>query len=283
MQARILILGAALLFSTGGLAIKATGFDAWQVAGLRSGIACAVLALAFPAALRSIGRDVWPVALAYAATLLLFTLANKNTTAANAIFIQNACPFWILLLSRPLLGESIGRREIALAFGLALGVLCLFFAAGDSQATAPDPALGNAFALGASLSWGLTLLGIRRLARGADGAPERVLAATLLGNGILFVFCLPIMDPPLGFGTVDWLWVIYLGVFQIALAYVWLARGARAVPAFELSLLLLLEAVLNPIWTFLFLGEAMGSLALLGSAIILGMLVIESLTKRAAD
>ena len=277
MKARIFILAAALLFSTGGLAIKATGLGAWQVAGLRSGIACLVLVLVYPTVFRTINRRVWPVAFAYAATLLLFTLATKNTTAANAIFTQNASLFWILLLSRPLLGEPVGTKQIGLAFGLAVGVLCLFFAGANSQDSAPDPALGNAFAVGSSLASGLMILGIRGLARREEAGAETALAATVLGNGLLFLFCLPIMDAPVGLPATDWLWVIYLGAFQIALAYVWLVRGARGVPAFEISLLLLLEAVLNPLWTYLVLGERMGSLAVVGGGIVLGVLVVNAL------
>lgn len=283
MQARILILGAALLFSTGGLAIKASTLGAWQVAGLRSGIACVILALGFPAILRRINRETVLIGLGYAATLLLFTLANKNTTAGNAIFIQNSALIWILLLSRPLLAESIGRREIVTAAGLAVGVLCLFFSARNSQATAPDPALGNTFALAASFSWALTLMGIRYLARESDTRGESALAATLIGNGMLFVFCLPIMEAPVGVAAEDWFWVFYLGAFQIALAYVLLTRGASGVPAFELSLLLLVEAILNPLWTFLFLGEAMGSLALVGALIILTLLVVDAGARRAPN
>ncbi|MEE3327972.1 MAG: DMT family transporter [Myxococcota bacterium] len=283
MQARLLILGAALLFSTGGLAIKATSLDAWQVAGLRSGIACVILALAFPASLRRIRRDTWLVASAYAATLLLFTLANKNTTAGNAIFIQNAAPLWILLLSRPLLGESVGRRELGTAAGMGVGVLCLFLATRGFQVTAPDPVLGNSFALGASLCWGLTLIGLRRLASGGETGSDLALAATLVGNGMLFLFCLPVMDLPFSATAADWLWVIYLGAIQIALAYVLLTRGAARVPAFELSLLLLLEAVLNPLWTFLLLGEAMGGLALVGGAIILALLVVDAAGRRTSN
>ncbi|MCH2184276.1 DMT family transporter [Myxococcota bacterium] len=283
MQARLLVLGAALLFSTGGLAIKATSLNAWQVAGLRSGIACLVLALAFPASLRAIRLDTGLVGSAYAATLLLFTLANKNTTAGNAIFIQNAALIWILMLSRPLLGEIISRRELTTAAGMIVGVLCLFLATRDSQATAPHPELGNAFALGASLCWGLTLMGLRRLASRDKTSSEPALTATLVGNGMLFVFCLPVMGVPASVTTVDWLWVIYLGVVQIALAYILLTRGAEGVPAFELSMLLLLEAVLNPIWTYLILGEAMGSLALVGAAIILCLIVVDAAGRRTSD
>ena len=69
----------------------------------------------------------------------------------------------------------------------------------------------------------------------------------------------------------------------LALAYVLLTRGAARVPAFELSLLLLLEAVLNPLWTFLLLGEGMGGLALVGAAIILALIVVDAAGRRTSN
>ena len=88
-RARLYVLGAALLFSTGGAAIKSAQFTSWQVAGLRSGLATIAVCLLVPEARRlgrgaELGRTVL-VSLAYAATLVLFVLANKLTTAASTI------------------------------------------------------------------------------------------------------------------------------------------------------------------------------------------------------
>ena len=85
---RLLVFAAALLFSTGGAAIKACSLPSWQIAGFRSGIAAITLFLFFP---RVLQRWTWRTALtgaAYAATLVLFVIANKLTTSANAIFLQ---------------------------------------------------------------------------------------------------------------------------------------------------------------------------------------------------
>ena len=60
----------------------------------------------------------------------------------------------------------------------------------------------------------------------------------------------------------------YLGVFQIAAAYIFLTSAVAHLPALDVSLILLLEPVLNPIWTWLVRGEEPGTWALLGGAII---------------
>ncbi len=77
-------------------------------------------------------------------------------------------------------------------------------------------------------------------------------------------FALPVPAVP----RAAWLVLLYLGVFQIGLAYVWVTDAVRHLPAFEMSLLLLLEPVLNPIWTWLVWKEYPGALVLAGGAVI---------------
>jgi DME family drug/metabolite transporter len=73
----------------------------------------------------------------------------------------------------------------------------------------------------------------------------------------------------------DWLIVLYLGVFQVALAYVFLNRGIGRVRALEASLLLMLEPVLNPVWAWLVHGERPGRWSLAGGAVILAATVVK--------
>ena len=104
---RLRVLGAALLFSTGGAAVKACTLTAWQVASFRSGIAAAAVFLMSPPARRQWTWRVWLVGMVYAATLVLFVRANKLTTAANATFLQATAPLYVLLLGPLLLREPI--------------------------------------------------------------------------------------------------------------------------------------------------------------------------------
>src|SRR5207245_2631869 len=138
---------AALLFSSGGAAIKASSFSSWQVAAFRSGVAALVLWLVLPAARKGWTWRTMFIGVAYAATLILFVLANRLTTAANAIFLQATAPIYVLLLGPWLLHERVRRSDILYIAAVALG-LALFFAGSETAvASAPDPARGNLLAL----------------------------------------------------------------------------------------------------------------------------------------
>jgi drug/metabolite transporter (DMT)-like permease len=93
---------------------------------------------------------------------------------------------------------------------------------------------------------------------------------------VAFALALPFALPLHAVRAVDWAVLAYLGIFQIALAYVLLAAGIRRVRAFEASLLLLLEPLLNPVWTFLSLGERPGPWSLAGGALILSATTLKS-------
>jgi drug/metabolite transporter, DME family len=260
---------AAALFSTGGAAIKAADFTGWQTAGLRSGIASLAILLIAPAARRGWSLRAVLVGFAYAACLTLFVLSNRLTTAANTIFLQSTAPLYLLILSPWLLKEPIRRQD--LGFMAAVGVgLALFFVSADTPvATAPDPMRGNILALISGFCWALTMCGLRWLGAG-DGTHGSPMAAVVSGNLTAFLVALPMALPLGSHGATDWTVVIYLGVFQIAVAYVLVTSGLRYIPAIEASLILLIEPVLNPVWAWLFQGERPGAWAVLGGMIILG-------------
>jgi drug/metabolite transporter (DMT)-like permease len=276
--ARFLILCAALLFSTGGAAIKSCDFTSWQVAALRSGIACVALLLLVPDSRRRWNLGVFTVAIAYAATLTLFVCANKLTTAANSIFLQSTAPFYVLIASPFLLKEPIRRIDVIVLLALAAGMSLFFVGSEDPSATAPDPALGNAIALCAGVTWAGTVLGLRALSRHGTGGAAA--AAAALGSLLSCLFCLPFAWPlPAGDPT-DWLLVGYLGVFQVGAAYALIARAMPRLPAVEVSLILMAEPAFNPLWAWLVHGEAPAGLALVGGGIILGALLVRRMCER---
>jgi len=268
-RARWALLATAALFSTGGAAIKACSFSALQVAGLRTGIAALMFLALLPAARRlPTGRE-WLVGCAYAGSLVLYTLGNKRTTAANAIFLQSTAPIYILFLGPWLLREKVHLRDLAFFVVAAAGLSLFFLEVGPAQATAPEPLLGNLYSLGSGLCWALTLVGLRWL-----GTRGPNVSAVLAGNLVAFAVCLSAVllgDPPLASASAQaWLVVAWLGVFQVGLAYVLLTSAIRHVPAFEAAVLLLIEPLLNPVWAWLVHGEQPGPWALLGGAILLG-------------
>jgi drug/metabolite transporter, DME family len=252
-----LILAAATLWSTGGAAIKLCTLSAWEISLGRSLVAAVVLWLFMPGARSRPTRGTWAVAAAYAVTVVLFTVANKLTTSANAIFLQDTAPLYVLLLSPLLLGERPSRGEL-LSVPLFLVGLLLFF---RDQLT-PGQLSGNLIALASGVSFALAILGLRRL-RGGN-AP-----AVLLGNLLAGAASLPGAVGGTPATSRDLAILLFLGVFQLGLSYALFARGVRSTPATEASLLALVEPVLNPVWTFFFTGERPGPWALAGGSLVL--------------
>ena len=266
---RLQIALAALLFSTGGAAIKLADFTGWQVASFREGIAALVLLVCLPAARRGFSWRAAVVGLAYAFTLISFVLANRLTTSANTIYLQSPAPFFVLLLAPLLLREPVRRRDLPVLLAVLAGLLLVFGGGDVASTTSPDPARGNLLALGTGISFALMMCGLRWLGREGNRT-DGALAAVVLGNIIACAVTLPVALPVTGAGAGDWLLMGYLGAFQIGLAYLLVTSGLRHVPVLAASLLLLIETALNPVWTWLLLGEVPSAAAVAGGAIIVG-------------
>lgn len=268
LRARLLVLAAAVLFSTGGAAIKSTTLTAWQVASFRSGIAALAVLVMLRGARRWPDRATWLVGIVYAATLVFFVVANKNTTAANAIYLQGTAPLYILLVAPFLLRERVGRADLVFMAALGLGLAAFFMGQEPVRQTAPNPMVGNMAALASGLTWAATVMGLRWLGRRSED-PTATQPSLVAGNVLACVLTLGLALPLDHLPARDLAILLFLGIIQIGLAYVCLVDGIRGVPALEASLLLLLEPVLNPIWAWLVHGEAPGQWALLGGAIIM--------------
>ena len=279
LRARFNVVIGGLLFSTGGVAIKVATLTGWQLSCFRSFVAGVAILLLVPKARHGWSWRSFVVAVPYAATFTLFTLANKLTTAANAIFLQDTAPFYILLLGPLILGERIRRRDIALMFALVVGLGLIFSSIRNPSEMATNPELGNLLATCAGVSWAFTVIGLRWLAVRSKTNKEPPEVAIVMGcflASLLAVsFAFPIEDST----AVNWLIVFYLGAFQIGLAYVFFAKGIRYVSALETSLLLLVEPVFSPVWAWLLLSENPGIFAMLGGGLVVLATAVHSFQK----
>lgn len=268
--ARLQILSAAVLFSTGGAVVKATTISAWEVAGLRSAIAAVAIFILLREARRGWTHRTWLVGSAYAATMLCFVVANKLTTAANTIFLQGTAPLYVLMLSPWLLGERFRLRQLGFMAVIAAGMVLFFVGSQPVSATAVDPATGNMVAAAAGLFYGLLILGLRWL--GHDSTkPGASISAVCCGNLLAATIATPLAFPYSTVSATDWAAVLFLGIFQISVAYVCLTRGIARVPALEASLILIAEPVLSPFWAWLVHGETPTIWALIGGVVILSV------------
>ena len=272
-RAPLQIIAAALLFSTGGAAIKATTLSGIEVGGLRSAIAAVALVLFIPAARRGYTWRAAAVGLAFAGSLVLFVTANKLTTSAASIFLQSTAPLYVLLAGPWLLRERASRSDLLLMLPVAAGLLLVFAGTGVAGRTAPDPFRGNVLALLSGVTWAFAIMGLRWMSEHPKSSP---LAAAVLGNVFAAVICLPFLRSPALIAAPDWAALVYLGVFQVALAYVFLTRGVGQLPALDASLLLLVEPGLNPVWAWIAHGEGPSPLALGGGVLILGATAVKA-------
>lgn len=274
-QGLVAVLGAAILWSTGGLFIKAISLDALGVTMWRSLLAAGAIAAltrcGLPNPFRA-RRIEWGLAVSYALMLVLFVTATKLTTAANAIFLQYTAPLYVLVLGRFLLDEPPRRLDIA-CIAVAFGGMALFFV-GRLET---DDLAGNLCAVTSGMAFAVFLTLLRRPECGPGTRPRSM----VLGNGLLVVSLVAVQAmrgewSAFTPGAGDAASLVFLGVIQIGLAYVFFGFGIQHVRALEASLIGMLEPVLNPVWVFLFLGERPGWWAVFGGAIIIAAVAVRT-------
>lgn len=252
------IVVAALLWSTGGIGIKGVADSALKVTFYRSVFAALTLGVIFRRQLRVRVTPSFIIAIvSYGGCLTTFVMATKLTTAANAIFLQYAGVVWVLLLSPLVLHEKWQRRDL-IAIAAALSGMALFFVGKfESRGMA-----GNALAVLSSIFFATMILALRR-------EPQTSRAAVTWGNVVLSLSLLPLLAGDLALTPPSLLAFLFLGIFQIGLAYAFFVKGLQHVTATQASLTGMLEPVANPIWVLLFLGERPSGFALAGALIVL--------------
>ncbi len=235
------------------------------IAGGRSAIAALVIFLA----IRRV-RFHWSLALVagavvYAANVTLFVLANKLTTAANAILLQWTAPIYVAVFGRWFLGEPATRRDW-MTIGTVLGGMSLFFL-GDLSFRG---FWGNLCGTGSGIAFGWMALLLRKQKHAAP------VESVLLGNILTALLALPFyfqVAPSLLSGMN----LLILGVFQLGLSYLLYSTAIKHVTAFEASLIPVLEPLLNPVWVALFVGERPSTYSILGGLIVLGAIITRGL------
>lgn len=258
-RALLLLLLTAVLWSLGGVLIKWVNWNPVAIAGIRSLIGAALIGIAFHRELRFTWTfDQIGGAIAYAGTVVLFVIANKLTTAANAILLQYTAPVYVALFSPWFLGEQADRRDW-LTLLIMLGGMALFFI----DELSFDGYLGNSIALASGLCFAWLTLFLRRQ-KDCSALPSLLLGNLLAGViGLPFMFqSMPDLSSCVG--------LLLMGVVQLGLPYILYALALRHVRAVEGILVPMIEPVLNPVWVFLMMGEKPSPWAIVGGAMILG-------------
>jgi drug/metabolite transporter (DMT)-like permease len=259
------LLVAALLWSTAGVLIKGIAWPPLAVAGGR-GIIAALFLLATSRGLKfTWSRVQVGAALAYVGCTVTFVIANRLTTAANAILLQYTAPVWVALAGAWFLGERPTRADWW-AIAATFAGMGLFFA-DELRLTS---IVGNLIGALSGVCFAAMALLMRKQ------KDSSVVESIILGNLFAFVIGLPFMATAPALPGRGWIMLLVLGVVQLGVSYRLYSRAIRHVTALEAVLIPVVEPILNPVWVLLFVGERPGPLALVGGAIVLGAVTLRA-------
>lgn len=258
----LFVFAAAFLWSTGGLFIKWTTLTGLELSFWRSFFAIFTVALFTRREGFGLNRLTAVASVLYAVLLILFVLATKTTTAANAIFLQYTAPVYLLILEPIIYKEKFRSRDLITVL-VCVGGMALFFV-GQLR---PQDVTGNILALASGFCFALYFLSLRH-----PRAREVNRASSVIYGNTLAV----LMTAPWGLAAISSLrahnltGVAYLGIIQLGVSYTLFTVGmAHGVRSLDAGIICYIEPVLNPVWVFLVLGERPSSWALLGGAIII--------------
>jgi drug/metabolite transporter, DME family len=270
------LVAASLLWSSSGIFIKVLTLSAFHIACYRSLVSA--LAIVSILALRgrrwSLPRD--PLSLAgsciYALVLVLFVVATKLTTAANAIFLQYAAPIYLLFLEPWIFRRPFARRDFW-AVAACLGGMALFFAGHLEK----GGLTGNILALVSGFLLALFSLLLKWKRETRPGHDP--IGMVVVGNLVVALICLPKVLPAPQITLNQGLMLLYLGIFQLGIAYMFFTAGMRYLSATAALITCMLEAVFNPVWVFIGVGERPSPYALAGGIVILSVILWYNLRK----
>jgi len=263
----------AFLWSSAGVLIKLVEWDPFAIAGARSFVGFLTMLVFLRKPRFSFGIDQVMAAVCYSATMILFILANKMTTSANAVLLQYSEPVFIVILGRYLLpGEKTSVLDWFVIAGVLGGMVLFFFDDLDFRANA-----GNALAVVSGVTFALTAIFMRRQKAGRPADSFMLAHLLTLAVSVPFMLKAGLPSPSSAAG------LALLGVFQMGIPSVLYGRGVAGVTAISVALITMLEPVLNPLWVALFFGEYPSARSILGGAIILGCVTVRTVLKTKKD
>jgi drug/metabolite transporter (DMT)-like permease len=197
---------------------------------------------------------------------ILFVNSLKQTAAANTLIILAATPVISSLLSYLVLREKIARHTW-IAIAICCGGIVLIF----SGSLQTGLLLGDLLALGATFMWATNLVILRR------GRDVNMIPANVLGNLAVVPVAFLAGATPWPLATVDAGYLLLLGGLLLPVSFAMITLGPRYLSAPEVSLMLLVETILGPIWVWLILNEVPVPATLIAGLLILGTLACHTL------
>lgn len=254
-----------LILSFDAMLIRLSDVSSWDVVFWRGWLICLVFTVLTLVKNQQIqwpeSRAHWLIATLIAAlygiNTLLFVFSISNTSTANTVVILASSPLFAAIFSRLFLQEPIKHRVLLAIIASFIGVITIFAGSFNSGHWPGDIA-----ALFLALSMGIVLT----LLRHYSGLP--LLPIIALSGAVAGIIAIP-LAAPLSLPANSYLWLAIMGLVQMPLATWLLMLAPRFIPSAEVSLFLLIETILGPVWVWLAVGEETPERTLLGGTIII--------------
>lgn len=267
----------AFLWSSSGLFIKVLNISAFQISFFRSAIAALTIYTISYLRGNKIKFEFDLISnlsvFFYAGILILFVIATKMTTAANAIFLQFTAPIYLVILEPIFLKIKFESKNLITVIICIMGMVLFFFGRLEL-----GNIYGNLIAICSGICFAMfsLLLKYKKLRKGSDNT----LQSAVLGNALVAVITFFLVFPNFGLSTTEALILTYMGVIQIGISYMIFNIGIRYVSATESMIIATMEAIFNPIWVFIGIGEAPSVYALIGGLIIFSAIIWRNFSKK---
>ena len=213
-------------------------------------------------------RALWIAAIAasalYGVNSALFVFSINNTHVANTVVILASSPLFAAAISWLLFREQTPKRTLFAILTAILGVVIVF-----SASLGQAGQLGDLLALLLAVCMAAALTLLRRV-------PQLPRLPLVAGSGVATaLMCLPFAEP-LSLSSTSYGWLALMGLVQMPLATLLIFSATRHLPSAEVSLFLLIETILGPIWVWWALGEALPGPTILGGALITGAIAVNA-------
>ncbi|MDD6062186.1 MAG: DMT family transporter [Oscillospiraceae bacterium] len=264
---RIQIAFAAMLWGLAGVCVKSITWGAMSLMAARSVISLIMLALVKRSVKVRWTKTNLLGAVMMSATGMLYVQSIKMTTAGTAIVLQYVAPILVFLYSVLFKKRKVRFAEVLITLAVFGGCVLSF-----ADSLDPTRLVGNLLGLASGFTFAAQII----VMNSAESDSNDCL---FLSNILSFLVCIPFVftDSTISFDRKNILWVLILGVFQYGLGNILFGKGIQKIDRVEASLLLTIEPIFNPIPVAIFCGERMGTLALIGSAVVIGFVTLYSL------
>ena len=270
----------ALLWSTSGFFIKYLSINAYQISFYRSSIAAITIFAVAKLRKQKLKFEFDTISILssifYAGILLGFVIATKMTTAANAIFLQFTAPIYLLVLEPIFLKTRFEPKNVITILFCIAGMILFFFGRLEL-----GNIYGNIIAIASGICFAFFALLVKW--KKQEGKSGNTLHSVIIGNALVALTAFPVIFPKLELNLIQALSLLYMGIFQIGISYMIFNEGIKYVSATESMIIAMMEAIFNPIWVFIGIGEIPSIYSIIGGLIIMSAIMWRNFSKKDSE